>query len=315
MNRTGRPGGAESETLRDRILSWRELVEQCSRKPARKRVHALRVVTLRIQAEVEDELNELPSASHEAQAMVRFGKLAEKLRDALGSVRELDVWIGKLRGLRESLCGTTLHVPRSSRETIHQLEKLEHRLMRKRERAGAKLVAEIEKRQDDLLLAAQHLEKATGERVDEGDGDEASRLLEEFARIVAGFPTFGEDNLHEFRKQIKKVRYVAEIHSANPVCGRIAMQMKSAQAAIGEWHDWKALARTAERGKHTKHAEAAELLKSLTAEAYETAIATCDGVLRKMADLQKGQDTTLKDVRKPPVSAENSADQSARRLA
>lgn len=314
MNRMG-PGGTESQTLRDRILSWRELVAQCGRKPTRKRVHALRVVTLRIQAEVEDELNDLPRASREAQGMVRFGKLAEKLREGLGSVRELDVWIGKLCGLRESLSGTTVYVPRSSRETSRQLEKLEHRLMRKRERAGAKLIAEIEKRQDDLLLAAQHVEKATGERVDEADGDEASKLLREFARIVAEFPAFDEDNLHEFRKKIKKVRYVAEIHSANPVCGRIAVQMKNAQAAIGEWHDWQVLARTAERGKDTKQAEAAELLNSLTAEAYEAAIATCDGVLRDMADLQQGRNAAVNHVRKPPMRAENTASESARRLA
>jgi CHAD domain-containing protein len=314
MNRTEQSETRGLEVLSDRISSWRELVERCGRKPTRKRVHALRVVTLRIQAEVEDELNDLPRASHEAQAMVRFGKLAEKLRDALGSVRELDVWIGKLRGLRESLSGTTLYVPRSSRETSRQLENLEHRLMRKRERAGAKLVGEIEKRQDDLLLASQHLEKATGERVDEGDVNRPSKLLGEFARIVVQFPAFDEDNLHEFRKQIKKVRYLAEIHSANPVCGSIAVQMKNAQTAIGEWHDWQVLARTAERGKHAKHGEAAELLNSLTVEAYDAAIATCDGVLRNMADLQKSQDAALKDVRKP-VRADSSSSESDRKLA
>ena len=70
------------------------MVDRCGRKPTRKRVHALRVVTLRMQAEVEHELSELPCASHEAQAMVHFGKLAAKLRDALAPVRELDVWIG-----------------------------------------------------------------------------------------------------------------------------------------------------------------------------------------------------------------------------
>jgi hypothetical protein len=51
-----------------------------------KAAHALRVVTLRIQAEVENKVVDLPHASHPAQAMLRFGKLAEKLRAALRSV-------------------------------------------------------------------------------------------------------------------------------------------------------------------------------------------------------------------------------------
>lgn len=294
--------------LSDRISGWRGLIERCGRKPTKKRVHALRVATLRIQAEVEDELNELPRASHEAQAMVRFGKLAEKLRDALGSVRELDVWIGKLQGLRESLSGSMTYVPRSSRETGRQLERLERRLEKKRERAGAKLAGWIEKRNDDLLAAAGDLETLSGDRAgadqirEDGEG-RATKLLSEFAGIVARFPEFDEGNLHEFRKSIKKIRYVAEIHQGDSRCRQIAEQMKKAQGSIGEWHDWQVLARTAGHGKHANDAEAVELLGSLTAESYQSAISTCDGVLRRMGDLR--QDHSQAEVgRKAPTRDE-----------
>lgn len=289
MNRVERAEDAKCQTLRERVDSWRELLERCGRKPTRKRVHALRVVTLRIQAEVEDELNELPRASHEAQAMVRFAKLAEKLRDALGSVRELDVWIGKLRGLRDSLSGSMAYVPRSSRETGRQLERLEKRLTKKRERAGARLAEKIQSRQEDLLSAAQELEKSIADRIDTDEG-RAPKLLNEFAAIAAVFPAFDEGNLHEFRKRIKKVRYVAEIHQSDSGCARIAVRMKKAQGAIGEWHDWQVLARTAGHGKHAKDVEALELLSSLTAEAYDVAIATCDDVLRRMTGLLQSHD-------------------------
>jgi len=273
------------------------------------------VVTLRVQAEVENELSGLPRASHEAQAMMRFGKLAEKLRDALGSVRELDVWIGKLHVLRDSLSGPTSYVPRSSCETSRQLERLESRLVKKRERAGAKLVAEIEKRREDLLQAARDLERATDERVDESDRNQASRLLKEFTRIVDEYPALDENNLHQFRKKVKAVRYVAEIYSANPVCGRVAVQMKNAQAAIGEWHDWQVLARTAGQGKHSKGSDAVDLLNSLTAESYEAAIATCDGVLRKMSDLERELGTGLDVSRKAPVADEDAVKVSIKKLA
>ena len=319
MNRTRRSDGQESERLSDRISSWRELIERCGRKPTKKRVHALRVVTLRIQAEVEDELNELPRASHEAQAMVRFGKLAEKLRDALGSVRELDVWIGKLQGLRESLSGSMTYVPRSSRDTGRQLERLERRLTKKRERAGEKLAGWIEKRNDVLLAAAGDLETLGGDRADadevrEDGGGRATKLLDEFAGIVAKFPAFDEENLHEFRKSIKKIRYVAEIHQGDSRCQQIAEQMKKAQGSIGEWHDWQVLARTVGHGKHAKDAEAVELLGSLTAEAYESAIATCDGVLRRMGEMR--QDHSQAEVlRKGPARDQTSSEVGLEKLA
>ena len=315
MRRTQPSTGSEAETLGVRISSWRELLERCGRKPTRKRVHALRVATLRIQAEVEDDLNDLPRASHEAQSMLRFGKLAHKLRDALGSVRELDVWIGKLLKLLESHHQTTGYVPRSTRETSRQIERLEQRLTKKRERAGAKLVAEIEKRRDDLLLVSRHVEKAAGERGHEAHGEQAFKLLKEFAGIVAEYPVFDEGNLHEFRKKIKNIRYVAEIHGANPECGLIAAQMKKAQTAIGEWHDWQVLAQTATRGKHVKSAEAGELLSSIASEAYEKAVARCHVVVRRMADLERDNDVGLETVGKAPVRSEKAASLSDLKLA
>lgn len=299
--------------LSDRISSWRKLIERCGRKASKKRVHALRVATLRIQAEVEDELHDLPRASHEAQAMVRFGRLAEKLREALGAVRELDVWIGKLQGLQNSLREGMTYVPRSSRETGRQLGQLEQRLTKKRERSSAKLTAQIVKRQDDLLQAAQGLEASTRDRID-AEEDRAPKLLTEFAAIVTDFPAFDEGNLHEFRKRLKKIRYLAEIHQADSRCQRIAEQMKKAQGSIGEWHDWQVLARTAEHGKHAKDVEAVELLKSLTGEAYQTAIETCDSVVRRITEMQQNE-LESHIIRKPPAHSENAGSVAEGKLA
>ena len=46
--------------MRDRLAAWRELLYLCRRKATRKRVHALRVITLRLQAESDRDLNDLP---------------------------------------------------------------------------------------------------------------------------------------------------------------------------------------------------------------------------------------------------------------
>lgn len=278
-------------------------------------MHALRVLTLRIQAEVEDELDGLPSASHEAQSMMRFGKVAGRLRDSLGLVREMDVWIGKLRKLSESLNESAGYVPRTTQETVRQIERLERRLGRKRERTALKLVAEIEKRGDDLLLASRHLESAIGQQAHEDEGKESAKLLKEFAGIAMESSVLDEGNLHDFRKRIKKIRYRAEIHDSDPVCRRIAAHMKKAQAAIGEWHDWQMLARTAGRGKHAKDSEAVELLSNLTAETYEAALASSHGALRQMAELDQNVRAGLHGEHKVPVRSETAASISACKLA
>jgi CHAD domain-containing protein len=298
MNSPGQAGGRASQSLRDRVGVWQKLVERCGKKPTRKRVHALRVVTLRIQAEVEHEMGELPHASHQAQAMLRFGKQAQKLRAALGSVRELDVWIGKLQDLRGSLSKTTEYVPRSTRDTVRQIERLEERLTRRRWTAGQKLLAEIEKRRQDLMDAGDDLQQAASDREDEMHGNEAAAILKEFAAVAAEFPTFDEENLHDFRKRIKKVRYLAEICGGDPECGRIAAQMKKLQSAIGRWHDWQELARTASRGKHAKDVELKELLDSLAAEAFEAALAVCHGAMVRMDSFG------TESVRKPVARSE-----------
>jgi CHAD domain-containing protein len=307
--------GSESQTLRDRMATWRELVEQCGRKPTRKRVHVLRVVTLRIQAEVEYEMNQLPRASHEAQAMLHFENVADRLRNALGPVRELDVWIGKLRRLQDSQSGTVDYLPRSSRETIRQIGRIEERLTTKRQKAGLKLVAEIEKRHQNLMMASRDVERATGERRHDLDGEQASSLLNEFAKLVGEFPIFDEENLHDFRKRIKNIRYLAEIHRADPTCGQIASQLRKAQSAIGEWHDWQVLARIASRGKHSKDVEAGELLNSVAAEAYEAAVGVCHNMMRRMADLAQNRHAGSQHMRKAPVRGEDTMGVSAKKLA
>ena len=275
----------------DRLAEWRKLLEECRHKPTRKRVHALRVVTLRLQAEFEHDLAELPHASHQAQAILRFGKQAEKLRGALGPVRELDVWIGKLRGLHTSLSRCGEYVPRSTHESVRGIERLEDRIKRKRRSAEKKLVAEIEKRGERLVKAAEEIEAALAEYVFGKESGIAEELIASFRAVRAEFSSLDEANLHEFRKRIKTVRYLAEMRAAvDPAIGQIATQMKKLQSAIGEWHDWQALAQEARGGHHAKSKALAELLETVARESFETALSTVNGVTGRLLGEGKSQD-------------------------
>jgi CHAD domain-containing protein len=317
MNSPHPSAAAQPLTLRDRVSAWRELLEECGRKPTRKRVHALRVVTLRIQAELEHEIFDLPHASHQAQAMLRFGKLAEKLRAVLAPVREHDVWIAKLQRLRTSLVKSGGYVPRTTKECIRQAERLEDRLKKKRRSAAQKLVDQIAKRGNNLAEVADEVYEDASDRKPGADPHVVETVLKQFAAVVEEFPSFNEENLHDFRKRIKKVRYLAEIHQeADPVCGRIAAYIKKAQAAIGEWHDWQILAQTARQGRHAKDQELCELLESLAAEKFEEAIAVCHITIAHILELQAQSVHAANGFkRKPPVHGDHELASSLKKLA
>ena len=304
MSSRKQSGGEVSATMRDRLAEWRQLLERCGRKATRKRVHALRVVTLRMQAELERDLADLPRASHQAQAILRFLKQAEKLRRALGPVRGLDVWIGKLRGLRASLSETGDYVPRSMQECIGGIARLEDRLAKRRHTAERKLVSEIGKLGGHLVKASEDVVKELSDFVFGEEAGIALELAARFRAVQAEFPTFDEGNLHEFRKRIKAVRYLAEIHAgANRACAQIAAQMKKVQSAIGEWHDWQELGREAHHGRRSKSKPLAELLETVSAESFEKALSTVHSVAARMQERAEETGNLRIEDRKLPARA------------
>ena len=295
MNPRTRSSGSPG-SMHDRLSEWRRLVERCGEKPSRKRVHALRVITLRLQAELEIDLGELPRASHQAQAILAFQRQGERLRKALGPVREMDVWIGKLQGLQKALAESSAYVPRSTRECLRQIRRLEEQLKERRSRSEKKLVAVIARRKPACEEAAREIDRSLHVHANEPDEETEKMIRLRFAEVARDFPQFDEDNLHDFRKRIKMVRYLAEIHAADRGCAQIATQMKKLQSAIGEWHDWQALRLLVEEKRRLR--DVGELLQSLAAESLGTAIATCHGVIHKLA----GERETSESSRKPPAS-------------
>jgi len=303
MNSASELDRAGKITILDRLGEWRQLVDRWGRKPTRKRLHALRVVTLRLQAELEIDFAELPRASHRVQAILEFNRQGEKLRKVLGPVRELDVWIGKLPGLRASLAQSgDEYVPRSTRECIRQLERFESRLKEKRRTLEKKLIAAIRKRKDTFVEAANEVASLIDGYPADHIPNAAAPIHARFAEIARDFSEFNEENLHEFRKRIKMVRYLAEIHGGDAACAQFAAQMKKLQSAIGEWHDWQDLAREIRHGR-AKSKDAAEMLETITAESLKSALSIC----RHVTDKLIAEGAPLSDPgRKTPARADHS---------
>jgi CHAD domain-containing protein len=278
---SGSPGRSSSRTNPDppgnqnQLETWRQLLARCGRKATRKRVHGLRVVTLRLQAEIEYRVNEHGLDERHTQLAKRWGKQADRLREALGPVREADVWLEKLAGLRANLDKREGYKPRSMQDCVSQIEELEDKLQQKRQTWGKRLLAEIDHRKDRIEKLSKRLELCLVPLIGKCGKDGAGQIAELFASVASEFPSLNQDNLHAFRKSIKTVRYLAEIFSVSDAeAGHQAAQLKKIQTAIGEWHDWQDLAK--ERGSRKKHQELTELLDALAAESLEKAIEICD---------------------------------------
>jgi CHAD domain-containing protein len=278
-NSAGKPGRDKGFT------EWRRLLARCGRKPTRKRVHKLRVDTLRIQAGLEYRRDQDGHSGQSAGPASRWSKQADKLREALGPVREVDVWMGMLDDLRRSLAGHGEYIPRSNRESLRQIDQLEEKLKERRKDLEKDLVAEIEARRGRMDRISKDVEDAAEAAIPRDYTVGAGAILDQFAAVVSEFPTLDGDNLHEFRKGIKKVRYLAEFFAAGDLeVKQVAVSLRKMQSAIGEWHDWDALARNARHsnGGHGKRGELAELLETLTAESLEKALGVCERITERL---------------------------------
>jgi hypothetical protein len=82
------------------LESWRDSLDRCACKASRKRVHELRILTLRLQASLEFWLSEQPPDAQGVRAVKRWKTQGQKLRRALRPVRETDVYLERLASLR-----------------------------------------------------------------------------------------------------------------------------------------------------------------------------------------------------------------------
>lgn len=264
--------------FRRSIEAWRELLLRSGRKPGRKNVHNLRVLTLRIQAALEYQLSHQDpdaSAMKLAQSWRRHGK---KLRRALGPVRQADVSLDKLARVRswaESSAGSHPALPK---ECLGAIEDLERGVERRREAAAKKLTARVERQKKRLLRLSRKLETVLEGIAPAVENSAADRILDQICAAAAEFPELNSENLHNFRKRIKKIRYLAEVFApVDPAAANQAATLKRMTGAVGEWHDWQALTEEAARADRgdAANATAAEFLQAQAGRSLQHALKLC----------------------------------------
>lgn len=210
-------------------LTFQRLDRELSKlikKPAPERVHKLRTNSRRVEALLSEMAPELRSSNK------KLLRRLSRLRKRAGRVRDLDVQIAALRGLR---------FPRANGHKSQLMDALiEER--RKRERKLAKAfdrdtTAEIRKR----------LKRAWRDLKIPADADPLALTLGKLRDLARDHAPLTEKTLHQYRIIGKRARYVAELaESDDPEAKQVVEQLKHMQDVIGDWHDWLKLTQKAE---------------------------------------------------------------------
>lgn len=263
---------------------WRHLLDACGQKPSRRRVHALRVVTLRLLS-IQVEPGDATMKSPGARTARRWTKQAGRLRHVLGDVRELDVYRSRLASLRSSLEGPDAVHQHLSQEILRQMDKLDGRLKQRRRKAEKKLSAWIADELPQLCEISAALETATHMKHGKSSGQSVAVGI---AALTEDFPEPEASNLHELRKRAKVVRYVAEASGAkDPWTRKVVHMLRAMQVLVGTWHDWDALAQEARRMMpgRSAHTHLIPLLDEVAAEWLHKATGGCKRALVQLEEL------------------------------
>lgn len=291
---------------RAQLEVWRALLADCNTKPTRKRVHLLRVSTLRLQAQIRYWLDRHEPDHAAAPIARRWNKLARHLRRALGAVRSCDVHLASLAKVRAALTTSSGYEPRSCRASLRQIEALECRFNRNRKAAARDLTKALATRNDRLQQTIAEMALVPAFQRPLVPAIASVRLAEMLGAVVSAFPRLDAKSLHDFRKQLKSVRYLAEVAASGASARQLAAAVKAMQSAIGAWHDWEELAAEAKR-TFRDNGNLAELLETMAGESLERALALCSSLSREILPAAPTSPSPALPPKKPVRGAEVSS--------
>jgi len=187
-------------------------------------VHGFRTGTSRVQTLLEELA---PDRTRNDKKLLN---LLKRIRKRAGKVRDLDVQLSALRSLkipqeprRKTLLLQSLIELRAEHEKKLRkaLTKETTREVRKRLRRAAKDLSSDTLR-DPLVVAQQMMTRVARPQIP---------------------PT--NDMLHQYRIAGKRARYAAEFAAKSPEVDQFIAQLKRAEDALGDWHDWLMLTQSA----------------------------------------------------------------------
>jgi CHAD domain-containing protein len=262
------------------------LLDRCALKPSRKRVHALRVATLRLCAALEHELRGQASDAPAVRAFKQWKKEAAKLRRALRPVRDCQVLRQRLAGVQAGiLTASPGSLPAAKDRCFGEIQILDDRLVKRCHGKSEELPVWIDGHRKRLRWLSIELaelleleEFLAPTEVGSGSESTAGGALQLFAALASAFPRLNGGNLHAYRRRLKKAVYLAELSAAtDPRALDLARAFKAITDAAGDWHDSQMLAEEADRALHDQGIEdgLAARLKANEKDCLRKALALC----------------------------------------
>jgi CHAD domain-containing protein len=232
------------------------LLAKTQAKPQPERVHQIRTTTRRVEALIDN------LCPHPDRRLKKLRRRLKKLRRGAGAVRDVDVQMDALRTVkigrdeeRKNRLMQALAEMRAQREQA-LVESLQSKKVRKLRKGLAKTPETLRFPSSNSVDRNASGANGAGEVGPSRPGVSPSQIAEfqpvatalrMFARLARKTKALTADNLHAYRTECKRIRYVVEIAGKHQPAARIAQQLKRIQDAIGEWHDWLTLTETADK--------------------------------------------------------------------
>ena len=258
-----------------------------AKKPEADRVHKFRTYSRRVETFSE---NLLPERCGNDKKLV---KLLSHLRKKAGRVRDLDVQIKALEGLKISQHAD--HKAQLLRKLHGEYSRREKKLSKAFDK---KTVGDLLKR----IARAENDAKGAIELIDPLPA--AKRLFSELEKDTGPFT---EKHLHQYRIVGKRARYVAEFAANSKEVEQFIEQLKKMQDVIGDWHDWLVLT---ERAKdlfgNAQDSTLVAMLQNLTRAKFRRSVLTLAETRKTLLEKQR---ESASAPRKPTTSSAKVSEQ------
>lgn len=260
----------DARELSRRLKKLNKSLKGFSKDPTVEEVHDLRTRTRRVES-ILGALG-INSAGNEKKLLSEL----KSIRSRAGKVRDMDVLTSDVVGLGLS------EEPDCVVRLVHHLGYERHRHARKLHSVVGRHSTELARRlKSSRRKLTRDVERAlkSQAKLDGNANQEESllhatsvalRLLEELRSV----PRLGPDNLHSYRIEVKRLRYVLEMAGEDEGEQKnFIEELKRTQDAIGEWHDWLELTDIAQNVlQHDKSCNVVQTLESTAQTKFKEAL-------------------------------------------
>jgi CHAD domain-containing protein len=260
-----------------------DLIKLSSKQPA-KHIHRLRTGTRRLQILLHDLSPEID------RNQKKLLKALGKLRKRAGKVRDLDVQLAALRSLK---------IPREPRRKTQ----LMNNLIELRASQEKKLRKAVDN--ETIHELRKRLKRAAKDFKPEAGRDPLAVAKAMLERINAEAGPVSEALLHKYRILTKRARYAAEFAGPSTEVTQFIAGLKRIQDALGDWHDWLTLTRTASQqlGEVRESPMVAEL-HNVTGAKFRHAVAVLSHMRAKLGSVVEAPPRIISRAAAKPVESQ-----------